>query len=82
MVFCQGQDAIRTYRIALGGQLIGKKQCHGDNRTPEGQYRIDGRNKNSHYQWSLHISYPNQADRERAKLKGSFLEFARRAGSG
>jgi murein L,D-transpeptidase YafK len=64
------QSAIRTYRIALGGQPTGKKQCHGDNRTPEGRYIIDGRNKNSRYHWSLHLSYPNSADRKTAKKLG------------
>lgn len=70
MVLYRGQNPIRTYRIALGGQPTGKKQCQGDNRTPEGEYIIDGRNRNSHYHWSLHVSYPNKADRERAKHIG------------
>jgi murein L,D-transpeptidase YafK len=70
LMLYRGQNAIRTYCIALGGQPTGKKQCQGDNRTPEGQYIIDGRNKNSRYHWSLHVSYPNQADRERAKIIG------------
>ena len=70
MILYQGQNAIRTYSIALGGQPIGRKQCQGDKRTPEGQYIIDGRNKNSHYHLSLHISYPNKADRDRAIING------------
>ncbi|MFN8007058.1 MAG: L,D-transpeptidase family protein [Terriglobia bacterium] len=52
----RGETAIRSYRIALGGQAIGQKECQGDQRTPEGRYVIDGRNKNSHFHWSLHVS--------------------------
>jgi murein L,D-transpeptidase YafK len=70
MMLYRGQNVIRTYRIALGGQPIGEKRCQGDERTPEGEYKIDRRNKNSHYHLSLHISYPNQADRKRAKELG------------
>ena len=67
MTLYRGQNGIRSYRIALGSDPTGKKQCQGDNRTPEGQYIIDGRNKNSRYHLSLHISYPNAADREAAE---------------
>lgn len=61
------QDTLRTYSIALGVQPIGKKQCHGDMRTPEGRYVIDWRNRNSRYHRSLHISYPNEDDLQTAK---------------
>jgi murein L,D-transpeptidase YafK len=67
MTLYRGQNEMRSYRIALGSHPTGKKQCQGDNRTPEGRYIIDGRNKNSRYHLSLHISYPNAADREAAK---------------
>jgi murein L,D-transpeptidase YafK len=63
----RGQNVIRTYRVALGSQPTGKKQCQGDKRTPEGRYIIDGRNKGSRYHRSLRISYPNAADRDAAK---------------
>ncbi len=58
---------LRTYRIALGDNPEGPKRCQGDGRTPEGTYFIDGRNLNSHYHRSLHISYPNALDQEAAK---------------
>jgi murein L,D-transpeptidase YafK len=63
-------EAIRTYRIALGDEPVGKKECQGDNRTPEGRYVINGRNSNSKYHMSLRISYPNSDDRKRAKKLG------------
>ncbi|MFZ3046851.1 MAG: L,D-transpeptidase family protein [Desulfatirhabdiaceae bacterium] len=56
-----------TYKIALGGDPVGKKQCEGDNRTPEGLYTISGRNPNSRYHRSLRISYPNPKDIRQAK---------------
>jgi murein L,D-transpeptidase YafK len=58
---------LRSYRIALGGNPIGHKIRRGDSRTPEGVYTIDYRNPRSAYHRSLHISYPNAADRAAAK---------------
>ncbi len=56
---------IRTYKVALG-RATGPKQQQGDNRTPEGHYRIDAHNPNSSCYLALHISYPNAEDRARA----------------
>ena len=60
-------EVIRTYKIALGRNPVGPKQREGDFRTPEGVYVINSRNPNSQYHRSLHISYPNATDRERAR---------------
>jgi len=62
--------ALKTYQIALGGNPIGPKERQGDNKTPEGTYVIDSRNKDSRYHLSLHISYPNENDKKRAKQLG------------
>jgi len=61
---------LKTYQIALGGNPNGPKERQGDNKTPEGIYVIDSRNKNSRYHRSLHISYPNEKDKKRAKERG------------
>jgi tetratricopeptide (TPR) repeat protein len=61
---------LKTYKIALGGDPNGPKERQGDNKTPEGTYVIDSRNKDSHYHLSLHISYPNEKDKKRAKQRG------------
>ena len=53
---------VKSYRVALGRAPAGRKQCQGDNRTPEGLYRIDTRNAASHYHRALHVSYPNPQD--------------------
>lgn len=63
-------EVLKTYKIALGGNPDGPKERQGDNKTPEGTYFIDSRNKDSRYHLSLHISYPNESDRKRAKELG------------
>ncbi|KPK01143.1 MAG: peptidase [Nitrospira bacterium SG8_35_4] len=61
---------LKTYKIALGGDPNGPKERQGDNKTPEGTYVIDSRNRDSRYHLSLHISYPNEEDQKRAKDLG------------
>lgn len=56
---------LRTYKVALG-RGSGRKEQQGDNRTPEGHYRIDAHNAHSTCHLSLHISYPNSDDRAKA----------------
>jgi len=63
-------EVIKTYKIALGGNPIGPKERQGDNKTPEGIYVIDARNRDSRFHLSLHISYPNERDKNRAKELG------------
>jgi len=69
MLISQG-EVLKSYKIALGGNPIGPKERQGDNKTPEGTYVIDGRNKDSRFHLSLHISYPNERDKNRAKELG------------
>lgn len=63
-------EVLKVYKIALGGNPIGPKERQGDNKTPEGTYIIDSRNKDSRYHLSLRISYPNEKDKKRAKELG------------
>jgi tetratricopeptide (TPR) repeat protein len=69
MLISQG-EVLKSYKIALGGNPIGPKERQGDNKTPEGTYVIDARNRDSRFHLSLHISYPNQRDKNRAKELG------------
>jgi tetratricopeptide (TPR) repeat protein len=69
MLISQG-EVLKAYNIALGGNPIGPKERQGDNKTPEGTYVIDGRNKDSRFHLSLHISYPNERDKNRARELG------------
>ena len=61
---------LKTYKIALGGNPNGPKERQGDNKTPEGTYVINSRNRDSRYHLSLRISYPNEKDKKRAKELG------------
>jgi murein L,D-transpeptidase YafK len=65
-----GEHVIRTYAVALVRGGLSPKQRQGDHLTPEGLYQIDRRNKNSRFYRALHISYPNEIDRERAVKLG------------
>jgi murein L,D-transpeptidase YafK len=62
--------AVRAYPIALGRNPKGHKAREGDGRTPEGVYLLDGRNLQSRFHRSIHISYPNGDDRARARRLG------------
>lgn len=70
MELLRAGKVLRSYRIALGDAPIGHKRQQGDERTPEGDYRITYRNAQSRFHLSLRVSYPNQADRERAGKRG------------
>jgi murein L,D-transpeptidase YafK len=61
---------LKQYRISLGRNPVGTKVRDGDNRTPEGIYHIDYRIQDSDYHMALHISYPSEADRRRARQMG------------
>ena len=69
LLLLSGDKEVRTYRVALG-RSPGRKEYEGDNRTPEGFYKIVGSNAASSCHRSLRISYPNADDRARAKKLG------------
>lgn len=62
---------LRTFTgLQLGPAPTGPKRFAGDGRTPEGRYTIDYGNDASAYWLSLHVSYPNAADRAYAAARG------------
>jgi len=63
-------QAFRTFNVALGLFPVGDKQEEGDQKTPEGAYKLDRRNPDSDFFLSIHISYPNAADRRTAREQG------------
>ncbi|MGF1609852.1 MAG: murein L,D-transpeptidase family protein [Kiloniellales bacterium] len=63
-------QVVQSFRVALGPDPRGHKRAQGDGRTPEGRYVIDGRNPESKFYRSLHISYPNEEDRAMAEAAG------------
>lgn len=60
-LYC-GDKIVKTYRIALGKNPVGHKEKQGDYKTPEGVYKISGKNPGSQFHKSLRVSYPNQQD--------------------
>lgn len=70
----QGSKVLKSYRVSLGKKQ-GPKQFEGDKRTPEGTYLIDWRKNSDKYNLSMHISYPNDKDKQVAEKHG------KRAGS-
>jgi len=62
--------AFAAFHVVFGPHPEGPKVRQGDGRTPEGRYVLDTRNAHSAYHRSLHVSYPNAADRKRAAQLG------------
>ncbi|MEM1052339.1 MAG: L,D-transpeptidase family protein [Pseudomonadota bacterium] len=63
LVAYENGKPIRAYRgLQFGDAPMGHKRFQGDERTPEGVYRIDWRNPESRFHLSLRISYPNADD--------------------
>jgi murein L,D-transpeptidase YafK len=73
-VFREGRQ-LKTYRVALGRSPIGPKEKEGDMKTPEGTYKIDGRNAQSSFHLALHISYPSNNDNASAAERGVSAGF-------
>ncbi len=61
---------IKEYRISLGSAPEGHKLQEGDQRTPEGTYTLDYIKEDSSFYRSMHISYPNAADKSQAQERG------------
>jgi murein L,D-transpeptidase YafK len=70
LLLMEGNKVLKTYHISLGGSPIGPKATEGDSRTPEGIYVLDWHNEKSHYHRSIHISYPDDLDRQYASERG------------
>jgi murein L,D-transpeptidase YafK len=54
----RGASPLKTYSVALGRGGLGPKTEAGDNKVPEGTYRITGRNSQSEFHRSLRVGYP------------------------
>lgn len=57
-----GNRVLASYRVALGREPTGAKNCEGDYKTPEGNYKIVAQNPNSRFYRSLLLNYPNAND--------------------
>lgn len=63
-------NEVKSYSVNLGFAPLGHKEQQGDGKTPEGVYTLNWKNSESQYHLSIHISYPNAADKERARELG------------
>ena len=63
-------EIFATFPVTFGADTKGHKQQRGDGRTPEGRYTLDWKNSNSGYYKSIHISYPDAADKAAAAKAG------------
>lgn len=69
-VHAPGWKTPLVYPITGFSGTLGPKLKEGDGQIPEGIYGIEYLNPNSLYHLSLKVSYPNDADRQRAKRDG------------
>ncbi len=70
LLLYRGGTELARFQVALGGSPVGPKRCQGDQKTPEGRYRITGHYPKSEYHLALHVSYPNAADRKASAALG------------
>ena len=70
MYLMNGENVLKEYRVAFGDNPKGHKQKEGDERTPEGTYILDYKKEDSAFYRAMHISYPNEKDKEEAKARG------------
>jgi murein L,D-transpeptidase YafK len=62
---------VRSFRVALGRRPIGPKRHSGDQRTPEGQYRVSGPARASRFHLFIPIDYPSLEDARRGLRMGT-----------
>ncbi|WP_374308156.1 murein L,D-transpeptidase family protein [Dongia sp.] len=62
--------AVFSADISLGKNPTGQKLREGDQRTPEGKYKLIWGNDASTHHKALLVSYPNKAQASRAAAKG------------
>lgn len=65
----RGETLIKVYPVFLGSRP-GDKRKRGDNRTPEGDYRVVEKKNSDKFHRFLGIDYPNLKDANRAYNEG------------
>lgn len=66
---CAG-GGLRVFPIALSREPVGAKRRSGDQRIPEGDYRIAGAARASRFELFIPIDYPSRADADRGLAEG------------
>jgi len=70
LMLMRGDRVLRQFGVALGLSPTGPKRQEGDFRTPEGTYRLSGRNANSDFFLAIQVDYPGPEDERRASAEG------------
>lgn len=60
----------RTLPATFGASPVGPKEREGDEKTPEGTYRISAKTTSERFHRFLAVSYPNANDLKNATAKG------------
>jgi murein L,D-transpeptidase YafK len=69
VAFCEG-GAVHAMPAAMGREPLGRKASSGDERTPEGAYRVAGPMRPSRFHGFIPIDYPSRADADAALAGG------------
>ncbi len=70
LLLYDGDVAVARYPVGFGFAPRGDKRREGDGRTPEGRYVLDWRRLSPRLGPAIHVSYPDAADRARARAQG------------
>ena len=65
-----GASELAVFPVSLGRSPAGAKECEGDNKTPEGVFRVLEHKRDSAYFLSLRLSYPEPVNVASAAAKG------------
>lgn len=79
LTLTDGSREVLKARIGLGKTPVGAKREQGDQRTPEGVYRLCMTKENGKYGLSLGLTYPNAEDARRGYAEGRIDEPTLRA---
>src|SRR5690606_25302273 len=63
-------EIVFTTSVSLGKKPAGQKQREGDQRTPEGKYRLIWSNPDSSHYRSILVSYPSKKQAAAAAARG------------
>lgn len=68
-LWCEGK-VTREMGATFGANPVGPKEREGDEKTPEGTYRISSRVRSERFHRFLGVSYPDEKALQRAKQMG------------
>jgi murein L,D-transpeptidase YafK len=70
MALMRGGKVVRIYQVALGKGGPAPKVAEGDNRVPEGIYRVSERKADSQFHKAFRIGYPTAQQARAARALG------------